>query len=219
MITIDRLNFAYKKNEVLKDLSVELKGRHYVLVGNNGNGKTTLFRCISGFYQNYRGNIVNEQGKKPLIGYLPQKFGAYYNFTVRETLEYIALLKGIKDAKDRADICIQEMHLEDIQDKKIKELSGGMMKRLGIAQALIGNPDVVLLDEPTAALDIKQKKQFYELINQLDKEITMVISTHILDDVRNLKAEILVLSGGKIHQPGWSNDDADLEEKYLCFQS
>lgn len=218
MITIDGLKFAYKKNEVLKDLSVELKGKHYVLVGNNGNGKTTLFRCISGFYRNYQGKIRNEQNGKPVIGYLPQKFGAYYNFTVKETLEYIALLKGVKNAKESADLCIQKMRMEDICDKKVKTLSGGMMKRLGIAQALIGEPDIVLLDEPTAALDIKQKKQFYELINELDKEITMVISTHILDDVRNLKAEILVLSGGKIHQPGWSNDDADLEEKYLCYQ-
>lgn len=218
MIYIDQLHFSYKKNEVLKDLSVELKGKHYVLVGNNGNGKTTLFRCISGFYRNYQGTIFNEDGKKPTIGYLPQKFGAYHNFTVKETLEYIALLKGIKNAKESVDLCIRKMRMEDIQDKKAKALSGGMMKRLGIAQAIIGEPDVVLLDEPTAGLDIKQKKQFYELINGLDKETTMVISTHILDDVRNLKAEICVLSEGKIHQPGWGNDDADLEEKYLCYQ-
>lgn len=218
MIYIDQLHFSYKKNEVLKDLSVELKGKHYVLVGNNGNGKTTLFRCISGFYRNYQGTISNEDGKKPVIGYLPQKFGAYHNFTVKEMLEYIALLKGVKNAKESAELCIRKMRMEDIQDKKAKALSGGMMKRLGIAQAIIGEPDVVLLDEPTAGLDIKQKKQFYELINGLDKETTMVISTHILDDVRNLKAEICVLSEGKIYQPGWGNDDADLEEKYLCYQ-
>ncbi len=219
MITIDRLNFAYKNNEVLKDLSIELKNKRYVLIGNNGNGKTTLFRCISGFYHNYQGKISNEQGTEPTVGYLPQKFGAYYNFTVWETLEYIALLKGVKDTKNRVDTCIHEMHLEDIQQKKVKTLSGGMMKRLGIAQALIGEPDIILLDEPTAALDIKQKNQFYDVINKLNKDITMVISTHILDDVRNLKADILVLSEGKIHQPGWVNDDEDLEEKYLCFQS
>lgn len=218
MITIDQLNFSYKKNEVLKDLSVVLKGKHYVLVGNNGNGKTTLFRCITGYYQNYRGKIFNENGETPVIGYLPQKFGTYYNFTVKETLEYIALLKGVKDAKESVDLCIQKLNMEDIQEKKAKTLSGGMMKRLGIAQAIIGNPDIVLLDEPTAGLDIKQKKNFYELINQLDREMTMVISTHILDDVRNLKAEILVLSEGKIHQPGWDNEDTDLEEKYLCYQ-
>lgn len=218
MITIEDLKFSYKKNEVLKDLNVELKGKHYVLVGNNGNGKTTLFRCISGFYRNYQGKIYNEKSSKPVIGYLPQKFGSYYNFTVKETLDYIALLKGVKNAKESAEQCVLKMHMEDIADKKVKTLSGGMMKRLGIAQALIGKPDIVLLDEPTAALDIKQKKQFYDLINELDKEITMMISTHILDDVRNLKAEILVLSGGKIHQPGWGNEDADLEEKYLCFQ-
>lgn len=218
MITIDQLNFSYKKNEVLKDLNVVLKGKHYVLVGNNGNGKTTLFRCITGYYQNYRGKIFNENGETPVIGYLPQKFGTYYNFTVKETLEYIALLKGVKDAKESVDLCIQKLNMEDIQEKKAKTLSGGMMKRLGIAQAIIGNPDIVLLDEPTAGLDIKQKKNFYELINQLDREMTMVISTHILDDVRNLKAEILVLSEGKIHQPGWGNEDADLEEKYLCYQ-
>lgn len=218
MITIDQLNFSYKKNEVLKDLSVVLKGKHYVLVGNNGNGKTTLFRCITGYYQNYRGKIFNENGATPVIGYLPQKFGTYYNFTVKETLEYIALLKGVKNAKESVELCIQKMQLEDIQEKKAKTLSGGMMKRLGIAQAVIGDPDIVLLDEPTAGLDIKQKKNFYEMINQLDREMTMVISTHILDDVRNLKAEILVLSEGKIHQPGWDNEDADLEEKYLCYQ-
>lgn len=218
MLCVKDLSYSFKKHQVLKQVTVNLKNRRYVLLGSNGSGKTTFFRCISGYYQKFSGSITANGTDKYKTGYLPQEFGAYYGFSVREMLEYFAILKKIDDIDCEVEKSIRSMNLEEISDVQIRKLSGGMLKRVGIAQAILGEPDIILLDEPTAGLDIEQKNEFYKTIQSLKTNKTIILSTHILEDVRNMAEEILVLKEGKIHLPGWSVGDENLEELYLCFQ-
>lgn len=213
MLIIRNLCYSYGKNTVLNNINLQLNNTIYVLLGNNGVGKTTFMRCVSGYYKVKKGSVLNGDNTIPKIGYLPQKFNAYHDFTVAEFLDYMACIKGEKETKE----IIVAMELQEIQKQKIKTLSGGMLKRVGIAQALIGYPDVVLLDEPTASLDIQQKKIFYDLMNKLTKKSTVIISTHSIEDVKHLNAEILLQKDGNINQVDWSNDMDKIEEKYICY--
>lgn len=217
MLIVNNFSFAHKKHIILSDISISLENKRYALLGNNGSGKTTFFRCVSGYYSNYKGEILNELNKSPKIGYLPQTFGAYHNLTVKETLEYIAILKKVHNISEEVENVFKYTQLEEFKDKKIKQLSGGMLRRLGIAQAIMGSVDAILLDEPTVGLDIQQRKVFYDMIQQLPLNKTVVISTHIPEDVKNIADEVLILKNGKIYRPDWDVKDSDFEEKYICF--
>ncbi len=218
MLCVKDLSYSFRKHQVLNHVTMELENKRYVLLGSNGSGKTTFFRCVSGYYQKFSGSITANGTDKIKIGYLPQKFGAYYNFSVRETLEYFAIIKKIDNIDSEVEHSIKSMNLEEISDVQIRKLSGGMLRRVGIAQAVLGEPDVILLDEPTAGLDIEQKTEFYKMLKNLKTHSTVILSTHILEDVRNMAEEILVLKEGKIYLPGWSAEDENLEDLYLCFR-
>ncbi len=214
MIDIQKLNISLGRKQILKDVTFSFENDVYVLLGPNGAGKTTLFRCIAGIYTRYKGKIIFSGNK---IGYLPQKFGVYHNLTVRETLDYLALLKETDNRRDEVDKCIHMLHLEEYADVKAKKLSGGTLRRLGIAQALLGEPDVLLLDEPTAGLDPKERRDFFNNLKDLSYQGTLLISTHILDDVKRIAKEAVVMNGGSILSPTLTDFGTLLEEKYLCL--
>lgn len=214
MLDIQNLNISLGKKQVLRDVTFSFGNDAYVLLGPNGAGKTTLFRCIAGIYTKYKGNITFSGNK---IGYLPQKFGVYHNLTVKETLDYLAILKEIDNRSYEVEKSIHMLHLEEYADVKPKKLSGGTLRRLGIAQAFLGNPDILLLDEPTAGLDPKERCDFFNNLKELSYEGTLIISTHILDDVKKIAKEAVVMNRGSILSPALTDFGTLLEEKYLCL--
>lgn len=228
MLKINHLSKSYKKKIVLDDISFEFGNMVYVLLGENGAGKTTLLRCITGVIKQYSGSVEidasaadkdnnRKKGGKIRIGYMPQNFGTYYNLTVKETLEYISLLKEIEDMDEAVDRSLKMVHLEYIRDQKVKTLSGGMIRRLGIAQAILDEPDILIMDEPTVGLDPKERRDFFERLKELDFSGTILISTHILDDVSKIADKALVLINGKMMELPWEKGETDLEDKYLCL--
>ena len=157
MLTVDNLSKSFGKKTVLDNISVQLTHGVYGLLGPNGSGKTTFMRCVAGIYR-YNGRIITPSN----VGYLPQKFGAFRELTVYEVLEYFAELKGIPSNRQGKDIhdCLEDVNLWERHSDKVKTLSGGMIRRLGVAQALLGNPELILVDEPTAGLDPEERLRF-----------------------------------------------------------
>lgn len=228
MLKINHLSKSYKKKIVLDDISFEFGNMVYILLGENGAGKTTLLRCITGAIKQYSGSVEidvsvtdkdnnGKKGDKIRIGYMPQNFGTYYNLTVKETLEYISLLKEIENVDEAVDRTLKTVHLEDIKDQKVKTLSGGMVRRLGIAQAILDEPEILIMDEPTVGLDPKERRDFFERLQGLNFSGTILISTHILDDVSKIADKALVLVNGRMMELPWKKGDTDLEDKYLCL--
>lgn len=194
MLTVDNLSKIFGKKTVLDNISVQLTHGVYGLLGPNGSGKTTFMRCVAGIYR-YNGRIITPSN----VGYLPQKFGAFRELTVYEVLEYFAELKGIPSNRQGRDIhdCLEDVNLWERHSDKVKTLSGGMIRRLGVAQALLGNPELILVDEPTAGLDPEERLRFKNLISQHREDCTILISTHIVEDVEALCDHIIILSHGK----------------------
>lgn len=219
MLKIEHISKSYKKRLILNDISYQFGNMIYVLVGENGAGKTTLLRCITGIIRKYSGSVVigeNGAGNKTRIGYVPQNFGTYYNLSVRETLEYIAILKEVTNVNESVEKKLAILHMEDIRDQKVKTLSGGMIRRIGIAQALLDEPEILVMDEPTVGLDPKERKEFFKYLMEMDFSGTIIISTHILDDAVQVADKVLLLTHGKLLELSWAKGDSDLEEKYLC---
>lgn len=195
MLIIDDLTKKIGRKTILDHISVSLEDGTYGLLGPNGSGKTTLMRCITGIYK-YNGTIKAPSN----VGYLPQKFGAFRELTTYEVLEYFAELKKLpKTTRDEMICeCLEDVHLSDRKKDKVKTLSGGMVRRLGVAQAILGNPQLVLVDEPTAGLDPEERLRFKDLISRGRKDSTVLISTHIVEDVEALCDHIIVLAKGKV---------------------
>ena len=196
----------------------------YGLLGANGAGKTTLMRMLTGILAPTSGTItfdgidVSREEYRSILGYLPQDFGYYPEFTAMDFLLYLAALKGIPkaQAKHRAVELLELVSLQDVSKKKIKTFSGGMKQRLGIAQALLNDPQLLILDEPTAGLDPKERVRFRNLIEQLGKESIVLLSTHIVSDIEHIADEILMMKDGQlIYQGKWTDDMGDLESFYL----
>lgn len=195
MLCISNLTKKFGKKIVLNDISLKLEQGIYGLLGPNGSGKTTLMRCVTGIYK-YSGAVDVPSS----IGYLPQKFGAFRNLTVNEVLEYFAELKGIPRSEQHGyiDDCLESVHLADRRNDKVRTLSGGMIRRLGVAQAILGNPPLILVDEPTAGLDPEERLRFKSLISQNRHSSTFLISTHIVEDVEALCDHIIIMQKGKV---------------------
>lgn len=195
MLSVSNLTKKFGKKTILDDVSLTLDRGIYGLLGPNGSGKTTLMRCVTGIYK-YSGTVDAPAN----IGYLPQKFGAFRDLTVNEVLEYFAELKGVPRSAQRKHIedCLESVHLADRGKDKVKTLSGGMVRRLGVAQAMLGNPPLVLVDEPTAGLDPEERLRFKSLISQNRKNSTFLISTHIVEDVEALCDHIIIMQKGKV---------------------
>ena len=222
-LKIDRLTKQYDSKIAVDRMSFSL-GKGVTGLGANGAGKTTLMRMMVGLLSptsgeiNYDGIPVKSEEYRNVLGYLPQDFGYYPEFSGKEFLMYFCALKGLdrKAAKARTVELLKLVGLEDVAGKKVKKYSGGMKQRLGIAQALINRPEVLVLDEPTAGLDPKERVRFRELIEKIGKEAIVLLSTHIVSDVENIADRIIMMNSGQIVWQGtWKEEDGSLEDFYL----
>ena len=224
-LVIDRLTKQFQNKIAVDRVSLRLHNGVFGLLGTNGAGKTTLMRMLCGILQPTSGTItfdgidVSEEGYRAILGYLPQDFGYYPEFTAMDFLIYMAALKGLPkpSAKRRANELLELVGLQDMGRKKIKTFSGGMKQRLGIAQALLNNPKLLILDEPTAGLDPKERVRFRNLIQQLGKDSIVLLSTHIVSDIEHIADEVLMMKDGAlIYNGAWDEQKGDLESFYLA---
>ena len=224
-LVIDRLTKQFQNKIAVDRVSLRLNNGVYGLLGTNGAGKTTLMRMLCGILQPTSGTIafdgmdVSEEGYRAILGYLPQDFGYYPEFTAMGFLLYMAALKGLPkhSAKRRANELLELVGLQEMGRKKIKTFSGGMKQRLGIAQALLNNPKMLILDEPTAGLDPKERVRFRNLIGQLGKDSIVLLSTHIVSDIEHIADEVLMMKNGNlIYHGAWGDQMGDLEGFYLA---
>lgn len=223
-LTIDRLTKQYKNKIAVDRVSLHLKPGVCGLLGANGAGKTTLMRMLCGVLKPtggtvfFEGNDVSTEEYRKNLGYLPQDFGYYPGFTGLEFLDYMALLKGLPKsaAKKRSQELLELVGLKNDGKKKIKTYSGGMKQRLGIAQAMLNRPKLLVLDEPTAGLDPKERVRFRELIEDLGKKNIVLLSTHIVSDIEQAADRILMMKAGQIIFDGIQSDvEGRLEDFYL----
>ena len=209
-LSIKQLNKTYN-GEILAmdDISISIKSGMFGLLGPNGAGKSTLMRTIATLQKPDAGTIsfngidVLESPKefRSYLGYLPQEFGVYPRITAEQLLNHLATLKGINNKNERkelVDYLLERTNLFDKKNKSVKGFSGGMKQRIGIAQALIGNPKILIVDEPTAGLDPGERNRFYDLLSDVGKDVIVILSTHIVDDVRELCTEMAIMDFGKI---------------------
>ena len=208
-IKIQGLSKSYGKIQVLKDIDLQIETGLFGLLGTNGAGKTTLMKVLStilpwkdGEVTIYDYDLLKEGEKvRELLGYLPQHFHAPGQFTGREFLHYVGSMKGLLNKKERMnqiEKLLEEVNLQPHADKKVKSYSGGMKRRLGIAQALLGNPKLIILDEPTAGLDPSERIRFRNIIEKLSKNYTIILSTHIISDIESSCEKLAVLNNGEV---------------------
>lgn len=209
-LKISRVTKQFSAKIAVDKVSLEMKPGVYGLLGANEAGKTTLLRMICGVLSPDSGEIsldrfsVKEEEYRNCLGYLPQEFGYYPNFTARDFMMYMAALKGIPRhrAKVRIEKLLEAVNLKGSEKKKIAVFSGGMKQRLGIAQALLNNPKLLVLDEPTAGLDPKERVKFRNMISCLGQDRIVILSTHIVSDIEYIADEILLMKEGSILQKG-----------------
>ena len=207
-LILDNVSKQFKQKKAVNHVSITLDKGIHALLGANGSGKTTLIRMICGVLPASQGDIsvdgisIRKQYNIfcDRLGYMPQHFGFYPNYTVKEFLEYMAIVKRIpkSEAEKRMDEWIHKLNMQEHIHKKMKNLSGGMLKRVGIIQALLNNPDILILDEPTAGLDPKERVVFRNLIASLSKQCLILLSTHIVSDIETIADDILVMKQGSI---------------------
>ncbi|MDE6990801.1 MAG: ABC transporter ATP-binding protein [Lachnospiraceae bacterium] len=223
-LVIDRVSKQYQNRIAVDRVSVKLQKGVYGLLGANGAGKTTLMRMICGILKPTGGTIaydgidVGEEAYRAILGYLPQDFGYYPEFGAMDFLLYLAALKGMPkaQAKRRAKELLELVSLQEVSRKKIRTFSGGMKQRLGIAQALLNDPKLLVLDEPTAGLDPKERVRFRNLIEKLGRDSIVLLSTHIVSDIEHIADEVLMMKEGQlIYQGKWDEEKGDLETFYL----
>lgn len=207
-IKIDNLFKKYKDVNVLKGINLEIKNGMFGLLGPNGAGKTTLIRILTTLIPQTSGKVeingIDVRQKKEvrkIIGYLPQEFSFYPEMTVTECMDYLAILSGIKNRKNRIEKVkelLEKVNLLEQKDKRCKSLSGGMKRRLGIAQAMLNNPKVLIVDEPTAGLDPEERIRLRNLLSDFSKNKIVILSTHIVEDIEYTCENIAILNKGQI---------------------
>lgn len=202
----------YRDKKAVDDVSITFTPGVWGLLGANGAGKTTLIRMMAGLMRPTGGQVLYDgvpvdalnDAYRARLGYLPQEFGFYPEFTVQDYLDYLAALKGLSraEAAKRIDALLERVSLTDVRKKKITKLSGGMKRRVGIAQALLNDSQVLILDEPTAGLDPGERVRFRNLLSEFAQDRIVIISTHIVSDVEYIAAENAVMKHGKILEHG-----------------
>ena len=207
-LEIRHVTKRYRDKMAAADVSLTLTAGVWGLLGANGAGKTTLMRMLAGILRPSSGRILCDGVEigalggayREKLGYLPQEFGFYPEFTVQDYLEYMAALKGLPraEAARQIDALLERVSLAEVRRKKIVKLSGGMKRRVGIAQALLNDPEILILDEPTAGLDPGERVRFRNLLSEFAQDRIVLISTHIVSDVEYIAAENAVMKDGKI---------------------
>lgn len=207
MLTVKNVTKKYGNFTALDDISIEFGNGVYGIVAPNGAGKTTLIKMLATLSFPTSGEILwdgteitkLDEKYREIIGFLPQQFGYYKDYTPVKYLKYLAALKGVNEGVDeKIRELLKLVSLEDAADKKMKKFSGGMIQRVGIAQALLNDPKILLLDEPTAGLDPKERVRFRNIISSLSKDKTVLLSTHIVSDVESIANKIVMIKDHKI---------------------
>jgi ABC-type multidrug transport system ATPase subunit len=222
MLSIAHLTHVYPNGtRALDDVTLAVPRGMFGLLGPNGAGKSTLMRAIATLQVPTGGSIVLEadgrridalrepQALRTLLGYLPQDFGVYPRVTALEMLDHLAVLKGIGERRARRGIVeglLEQVNLWDVRRKPLAGFSGGMRQRFGIAQALIGNPKLIIVDEPTAGLDPEERNRFNNLLAEIGQNVVVILSTHIVDDVTDLCSRMAIIAAGRIVREGVPHD-------------
>jgi ABC-2 type transport system ATP-binding protein len=217
-LTINQLSKTYPNGvKALKNLSLSIGNSMFGLVGPNGAGKSSLMRTIATLQDPDSGTISldgidvlrQKDEVRRILGYLPQEFGVYPKISALDMLHHIAVMKGMKSSAERketVDALLQQTNLWDVRKKALSTFSGGMKQRFGIAQALLGNPRLIIVDEPTAGLDPAERNRFLNLLSSLGSDRTVILSTHIVDDVRQLCPRMAIIASGELLLEGSPND-------------
>ncbi|WP_289889675.1 ABC transporter ATP-binding protein [Virgibacillus pantothenticus] len=219
-IKIEGLQKSYRSFQALKNINLQIETGLFGLLGPNGAGKSTLMKILStilpfqeGKVSIYGHDLVSEGDKvRQLLGYLPQHFNVPSQFTGREFLHYVASLKGVSNLQERkkqVEKTLEDVNLIEQANKKIKGYSGGMKRRLGVAQALIGNPKFIILDEPTAGLDPSERIRFRNVMERLSKDHSIILSTHIINDIESSCKNVAVIHRGEVLFQGFTELLAD----------
>lgn len=209
-LTIQNLSKTYPNGtQALKDVNLEITTGMFGLLGPNGAGKSTLMRSIATLQEPDEGSIfldeldVLKQKKelRQVLGYLPQAFGLYPDLPAEELLDHFATLKGIYDKRERkasVKALLEQTNLYHVRKKKLGTYSGGMKQRFGIAQALLGNPKLIIVDEPTAGLDPSERQRFHNLLSEIGEHIIVILSTHIVEDVSDICSHMAIIHKGEV---------------------
>ena len=209
-LTISQLSKTYPNGvKALDNINLEIDNGMFGLLGPNGAGKSSLMRTLATLQEADTGSaqlddidILNQPDElRKVLGYLPQEFGVYPRITAEQLLDHMAILKGISKKSERKEMVkylLDKVNLYDKRKKAIKGFSGGMKQRVGIAQALIGNPKLIIVDEPTAGLDPSERNRFYNLLADVGEKVVVILSTHIVDDVRELCTKMAIMNLGEI---------------------
>lgn len=213
-LNINNISKTYPNGvQALKNVSIEIGNGIFGLLGPNGAGKSTLMRTIAALQDADSGTITlgdvdvekDKQGLREMLGYLPQEFGVYPKVSAIDLLDHMAVMKGITDAKRRkeqVDSLLYQVNLWESKDQKLGTFSGGMKQRFGIAQALLGDPKIIIVDEPTAGLDPMQRNRFHNLLSEIGENVVVILSTHIVDDVSDLCNDMAIILNGELKLAG-----------------
>ena len=209
-LKISNLSKVYPNGvHALNNVSLEISKGMFGLLGPNGAGKSSLMRTVATLQEADSGSVYlgdlnvmeNPTELRKVLGYLPQEFGVYPRITASQLLDHMAVLKGVTNGRERKELVkylLNKVNLYRQRDKSVKSFSGGMKQRVGIAQALIGNPQLIIVDEPTAGLDPGERNRFYNLLAEVGEDVVVILSTHIVDDVRELCTDMAIMNHGQI---------------------
>jgi len=209
-LTITNLSKTYPNGvKALKSLSLTIGNNMFGLLGPNGAGKSTLMRTVATLQDPDSGSIdldgldvlTKKNEVRKVLGYLPQEFGVYPKMSAADMLDHLAVMKGVTSSKERremVDALLQQTNLWDARKKSLSTYSGGMKQRFGIAQALLANPKLIIVDEPTAGLDPAERNRFLNLLSSIGRDVTVILSTHIVDDVRELCPRMAIIASGEV---------------------
>lgn len=228
-IVINNLKKSYGNKQVLKGINLDINEGMFGLLGPNGAGKTTLMRILTTLIQKTEGTVKindievnNKKNIRSIVGYLPQEFSIYPNMNVYEALDYLAILSGInnkKFRKERIEHLLYKVNLQNHMKTKVKALSGGMKRRLGIAQAILHEPEVLIVDEPTAGLDPEERIRFRNLLRDFSEDRIVILSTHIVEDVEFTCENLAILNEGSILYQGKVKNLLENAEGYVWISN
>lgn len=247
MLTLNNVSKNFGKFTAVENISLNMDNGLYALLAPNGAGKTTIIKMITTLLNPTEGEILYDgvniktmgAAYRELLGYLPQDFGYYKNNTPKQYLSYLAALKGVpkKETAEKIDYLLEMVGLSENADKKMKKFSGGMIQRVGIAQAMLNDPKILILDEPTAGLDPKERVRFRNIISVLSKDRIVILSTHIVSDIESIANQVILIRdkhiykmdsvanicnelSGKVFEMQVSDKEyAQMEEKYIILSA